>query len=369
MYEQEKEKAKHMNKDIRILITGAAGFIGTNFIQYLKESNYDISTITGIDNLSTGRKMDIHKEIYFEQLDIRDRLNIDRLFEQGQFTHCLHLAGLVSIYDCNKDPKNAFDNNVIGSINVIDACVKYGVKLIAAETSAVYEGCELPTGGSIVSSINKMHTSYKWPSKGYEETQSCPETIYAITKATIANIVHSASKYRGLEYNMLRFFNVAGYLQDYRRTVPALHCGFIIRILQGKPVVVFGDITRRRDFIHVDDVCDFLWNKCILSSAYSNETYNLGTGISVSLEEIKDIVYGTFGLEPKEPMFLPEINAEAHTIFANISKAKSTGWCPKKGMTEIIQDTYEYIVNEIENGNIAADFMDDIEEKYQSVKI
>jgi len=335
---------------MKLLITGAAGFIGTNFLQYLKNKKWPIDQIMCIDNLSTGRDMAIHHETLFYKNDIRDRAMMDQKFAAFKPTHCLHLAGLVSIYDCNTNPQEAFDNNVIGSINIIENCIKHNTRLIAAETSAVYEGVPLTDDG-------------------YNEYQSCPETIYAITKAAVANLIHSAARHKGLKYNLLRFFNVAGYLQDYRRTVPSLHCGFIIRIIQDKPVVVFGDETKRRDFIHVDDVCDFLFEKCMLTNGWCNETYNLGTGESWSLAEIKDLIYKTFDKNPIQPIYLPAINAEAHTIFADIDKALATGWTPKKGMKEIVEDTYHYLQNEIKLGNIAADYMDDIEQKYLSVKI
>lgn len=339
---------------MKLLITGGCGFIGTNLINhihsldYLNKSNIKIVVV---DNLSTGHFIKgVHDKITaFHKEDICDTAIMQDIFEHYNFTHCIHLAGMVSIYDCNNDPKKAFNNNVIGAINIIELCKKNDVKLVAAETSAVYENSGLPP---------------------YSESQSNPKTIYAITKQSMSNVIKSYHDFYGLQYNCLRFFNVAGFLQDYNRTVPALHCGFIIRMIQNNPVIIFGDGNRRRDFIHVYDVCDFIINKCILTDEYNNKTFNLGTGKSTSLLEIREMIYDLYSIKERpEPIIMPEINGEAFDIYANIDEALATGWKPVFTMEDIITDTFDYITNEIEMGNIPENYMEDIGEKIESIKI
>lgn len=328
---------------MKLLITGACGFIGTNFINSLLQKNTDIQ-IVGLDNLSTGhyipRIHDNIEEMY--EVDIRNREHVFNVFKIEQPDMVLHLAGLVSIYDCHNNPTSAFDNNVNGSINILDAAVKYNVnKVICAETSAVYEN----------SPLNK---------NGYEESQSDPTTVYAVTKATLALLLKSYQRLHGLNYTALRFFNVAGVLQDYKRTIPAFHCGVTIRCINDKSPIIFGDESRRRDFIHVDDVCSFL-EKTTNDTRTDNETFNLGCGKSYSLKELVFKIKSNLGKENLDTIYMDQISGEAHTIFANIEKAKSLGWEPLKTMDDIVRDTIAYINEEIIKGNISSNYMDDLD--------
>lgn len=328
---------------MKLLITGACGFIGTNFINSLLAKKSDIQII-GLDNLSTGTYIHhIHdniEEMY--EVDIRNREHVFNVFKIERPDMVLHLGGLVSIYDCHNNPSLAFENNVSGSINVLDAAVKYDVKkVICAETSAVYEN----------SPLNES---------GYTENQSDPTTIYAVTKATLALLLKSYHRLHGLDYTALRFFNVAGVLQDYKRTIPAFHCGVTIRCLNDKSPIIFGDETRRRDFIHVDDVCSFL-ELTLTDPRTANETYNLGCGKSYSLSELVSLIKSTLGKEHLDTLYMDQINGEAHTIFANIEKAKSLGWKPIHSMNAIVLDTIAYIKEEISKGNISSDYMDNLD--------
>ena len=331
----------------KILITGAAGFIGSNFIKSILDDN-DYPQIIAVDNLSRGTLIDgvhNHTKVKFWKMDIRDP-EIEKLFENVDIV--LHLAGLVSIYDCDKDPEEAIDNNVTGTANVFNCCVKHNIKkCVSAETSAVYENCSLPTSG-------------------YCETMSDPTTIYATTKAALSNLAKSYSRTRGLNYTLLRFFNVYGQLQDWARTVPPASAGFGIRMMQGKKPIIFGDATRRRDFIHVDDVNAFL--KIALSDDRTdNETYNLGTGKSISLIEMMEKIADVVGYKYDGFIQMDEINGEAWNIYADITKAKMLGWRPKIDFVNGHTRLLNYLRNLYNEGVFPKDFMDHLD--ISSVKI
>jgi UDP-glucose 4-epimerase len=315
---------------MKILITGGAGFIGTNLIPKLLEAGHEIMVI---DNLSHGTFVnEIHGLVDFQVFDC---LNRERLFvEIAKFkpdaTFMLH--GLVSIYDCHNEPQKAINTNLISSTNVFDALIAAGCpRLIFAETSAVYENC-------------KMSSMY-----GYNETQSDPQTIYAVTKAALLLLAKSYSKLRGLEFTALRYFNVAGAMQDYSRTIPPLFAGAALRIMGGNNPIVFGDGNRRRDFIHVDDINEFHL-LCLEDSRTINEVFNLGTGFSTSIFEICSDVYHL--LNPNSPdtvkfNMMPEINGEAFEIKADITKAKAIGWEPKKTLEDALKDTINYLEQQV----------------------
>jgi UDP-glucose 4-epimerase len=313
-----------------ILITGGCGFIGTNLIPSL----IDKYKVVVMDNLSHGTYLpEVHDRTTFIESDICNKDTVDFIFSKYKPTYVFHFAGLVSIYDCNKDPSFAAKSNIMGSINIFDACVKYNVdKVIFSETSAVYENCALPE-------------------HGYAEDQSDPTTVYATTKAAVALLAESYARTKGLKYTALRYFNVAGPLQDYKRTVPPLFAGVALRLMGNKNPIVFGDGNRRRDFIHVDDVNRFHL-QCITDTQTDNQTFNLGTGKSHSIYEIIRIVADYLNVDNYDITHMPEINGEAFMIYADISKAKSIGWEPNKTIVEAIHDTITFLKKEIEAGNI-----------------
>lgn len=335
----------------KILITGGYGFIGTNLINQLDEVKYEIAVL---DNSSHGQFFEgIHNKCSgIFDVDIRNR---DHVFDAVRFFKpdiTFHFAGLVSIYDCHKNPHEAVDTNITGSINVFDALLEYDCpRIVFSETSAVYEDSELL-------------------STGYHEGQSDPRTMYSSTKAAVATLAESYRKTRGLKYTALRYFNVAGPIQDYKRTVPPLFAGFALRFMGGNNPIIFGDGTRRRDFIHVDDVNRF-HEQCITDVRTIGQTYNLGTGHACSLYAIGNTIHHllypcTDSLIEYDEM--PEINGEAHTIYADIRKAKAIGWEPKYTIKDQIADTIDYLKEEIAKGNVdPKGFMEDL--NTDSVKI
>ena len=347
---------------MKILVTGGTGFVGTNLLSELVKEGHEVYCI---DNFNQSEfNPEFHKDykkIYCA--DIRNRDQMFKIFNEVKPDKVFHFGGLVSIYDCDREPHIAVQNNIEGSINVLGATLNSGCnRIIFSETSAVYENCELPKNG-------------------YVETQSDPTTIYAVTKASIALFAKSYERLRGLKYTALRYFNIAGPIQDYKRTVPPLFAGVALRLLGGNNPIIFGDGTRRRDFIHVDDINKF--HLMCINPKFENktigETFNLGRGESHSLFEISEIVYtylkeknllDKYFKSHKDLEFdmFPEINGEAHTIFANIDKAKSIGWEPEKTIQDQIKDTVDYLLTEIEKGNVDPDkFMTNL--KVQDVKI
>lgn len=322
---------------MNILITGGCGFVGTNLIPSLLDAGHSVVVF---DNLAHGAYIaEVHDRVRFFKCDIRDReamhLHINNIKPDITF----HFAGLVSIYDCHRNPAKAVDNNIVGSVNIFDALLAAGCpRIVFSETSAVYENCELMQDG-------------------YYEGQSDPTTVYASTKAAVALLAESYARTKGLRYTALRYFNIAGPIQDYKRTVPPLFAGFAIRMMGGNAPIIFGDGQRRRDFIHVDDVNAF-HIKCLSDDRTIGQTYNLGRGESCSLYEIGEEVASVLkarGYDLPDTVkysYMPEINGEAFEIFADIRKAQSIGWEPVKSISTALDDTVAYLEKEIKRGSI-----------------
>jgi UDP-glucose 4-epimerase len=338
------------NTETKILITGGAGFVGTNFINDLLKRGHNPDCIAVVDNLAHGTYLpQVHDKIQnFFREDIRNEY-VKTIITEFKPEYIYHFAGLVSIYDCHANPYEAVDNNILGSINILDAAADAKVKrIIFSETSAVYENCEMSN-------------------TGFNETQSDPTTIYSTTKACLALIAESYSRTKGVNYTALRYFNVAGPLQDYNRTVPPVFAGFIIRLMGGKNPIIFGDPMKARDYIDVDDVNAFHM-LCMENENTANQTFNLGTGKMTTLNDLKDIIGDVMGIQHVEYDQYSAIAGEALNIRADISKAKSMGWEPKKSMVDTIKETLIYLKEEVKQGNIdPLTFMEDLQ--IEKVKI
>ena len=335
---------------MNILITGGAGFIGSNYINHIKDMD-NINKIIVLDNLSHGTFLEgthDHEKVDFNMVDIREYDVIEDLFKDVDVV--IHLAGLVSIYDCDKNIYEAYDNNVLGTVNVLRAMEHHKIKrIIAAETSAVYEDVELPKGG------------YR------EETADC-RTIYSASKKASADLIRTFSKTRDINYTLLRFFNVYGELQDWKRTVPPASAGFAIRLMQDKSPIIFGDIDRRRDFIHVNDVVSFI-NIILQNDKAFNETYNIGTGKSYSLREMINVIGNILNKTNIDILYKEEIAGEAFEIYANIDKAKDLGWSPKIDFHSGHKSLISYLQLLYNNNTFPKDFMDHINIKDISLKV
>jgi UDP-glucose 4-epimerase len=313
----------------KILITGVAGFIGSNLADRLIKEGY--TGIIGIDNLSQGVLEQVPKEVEFHKLDIRSK-EIISLFKDVDVV--FHLAAKTCVPECQLDPYETADINVMGTLNVFDACRAAGVrKVIYVESSAVYEGStKLPT----------------------PETEFAPQTIYAVSKATDHLFGKAYQEFYGMKMVGLRYFNVYGPRQDYRRATAPLMSMFIIRLLMGKKLQVYGDGTDRRDYVHVDDVNDLHLRLVENETAFGNQltVLNVGSETNNNILEIMALIEEVMGVKA-EWEFAPNTPGAAKATLADISTPKRLlGWEPKQSLKEGIQGMVDYIKAEIAKGNI-----------------
>ena len=300
---------------MKILITGVAGFIGSNLADLLIKNNFDV---IGIDNLSYGVFEQIPKGVDFHEEDIRDK-KIHNLFSEVEYV--FHLAAKNSIIDCENNPIETSDININGTINVFNAALKNNVKkVIYAESSAVYEG------------------SKNLPSK---ESDASPNSVYAESKMATNRIANEYYESNGLVTTGLRYFNVYGPKQDYRRTIPPVFSAFIISLLKGKQPTIFGDGSKKRDFIYVDDVNDFHL-MCIKNSNTNNEVFNVGSGKNYSIKYIYEQIKNILELDI-DPIFGDNLDFEAQENLANIDKANKIGWTPKIDLNAGLKKSIDYI--------------------------
>ena len=304
-----------------VLITGVAGFIGSNLADYLLAKGYDV---TGIDNLSYGLIEQVPQDINFYKMDIRSP-DIYQLFEGIDLV--FHLAAKNCIADCQLDPVETADINITGTVNVFEACKKAGVtKVIFAESSALYEGS----------------TIFPTP-----EEDEFPESFYAVSKLSEKYFAEAYQRFFDMNMTALRYFNVYGPKQDYRRTIPPLMSAVIIKLLQGKRPTIYGDGSKRRDYIYIDDVNRF-HELLIHNDRVNGNTYNIGSGKNYSVLEIYAAVDNILKTGIK-PIFKLDLPGEAFQNLADISKAKELGWKPVIPLEQGLRLSIDYIRNNVFN--------------------
>jgi len=308
----------------KILISGVAGFIGSNLAGRLLSEDY---RVIGIDNLAYGLRENVPEGVDFHCGDIREK-KIFRLFKDVDTV--FHLAAKNCIADCQMDPVETAEINVSGTVNVFEAARRAGVrKIVYAESSAIYEGSSI----------------YPTP-----EREEKPESFYAVSKLASMYFAKAYERFYRLKFTGLRYFCVYGPVQDYRRTIPPVMSAFIIKILKGQRPVIYGIGEKRRDFVYVDDVNDFHLI-CIRDKRTDGRVLNIGSGINYSVREILDKISKMLGVVP-DPIYKDDLPGEAQVTLADITQARSLGWEPKTPLEAGLKRAIEYIRQETKAGRI-----------------
>ncbi|CAN5677437.1 SDR family oxidoreductase [soil metagenome] len=299
----------------RILVTGVAGFIGSNLAVRLLDEGHEV---VGIDDLSQGVREQVPEGVEFHHVDVRSP-DIGALLRGADAV--FHLAAKNCIPDCQAEPVAAASINITGTVNLLESARQAGVRrVIHAESSALYEGIDtFPTG----------------------EDRVAARSIYAITKLAGAAFAGAYERYHGMQITGLRYFCVYGPRQDYRRTVPPVMSAFIIKLLSGERPTIYGTGEKRRDFIYVDDVNDFHL-QCLTDDRTCGRTFNLGSGTDYSVREIYDEIQSLMGTNV-EPLHAPDLPGEAERTCGDIAQARELGWAPGTGLREGLQWTIDYI--------------------------
>lgn len=289
-----------------IVVTGVAGFIGSNLAARLLAEGY---RVVGVDDLSQGRLERVPNGVDMHVHDIREA-GLEEICTGADAV--FHLAAKNCISDCQADPIATASINVLGTVCVFEAARRCGVRrIIHAETSALYEGiASLPTA----------------------EHEVAPRSVYAASKLAAAAFAETYVRFHGLQVTGLRYFCVYGPHQDDRRSMPPVMTAFITHLLNGSRPVIFGSGDKRRDFVHVDDVNAFHL-MCLRNDATIGRTFNLGSGESHSVRDILDRIARLIGVEAS-PEHAPDRLAEAQESRADIRAARAMGWEPRVSLDD-----------------------------------
>jgi UDP-glucose 4-epimerase len=310
---------------MRILVTGGAGFIGSHLSRRLLADGH---ALTVVDNESNGRRESVPAGADFIHADVTRPSEIEPAFARGLDAVC-HIAGQVSIIRSFSDPVADLRTNVEGTLNVLTLCLKHKVpRLIYASSMTLYGDCRtVPT----------------------PESEPClPASYYGITKYAAERYVHSTAQRPDLEFDFrvtsLRMFSVYGPGQSFSNPYQGVLGIFSGNLLRNEPITIFGDGEQTRDFVYIDDIVEG-WVRALNTPESAGGIFNLGSGRSLSVNQLAEAVIAAFGHSPDgyEVVRAPARPGEQRNVRADTRWAKAVlGWEPQTSFEAGLAETVRW---------------------------
>jgi UDP-glucose 4-epimerase len=301
---------------MRCLVTGGAGFIGSNLVDALVARGDEV---TVLDDLSSGKRENVNAAATLHEADIRDGAAVRRIVEEARPEKVFHLAAQIDVRVSVADPAYDARTNVEGTINVLEAARQAGAgRFVFASTGGAIYGEESP--------VPTPETEEPLPMSGYGQSKFCAERYLGLF-----------NRLYGMSTLALRFGNVYGPRQDPHGEagVIAIFCG---RLQTGEPLKVFGDGTQTRDYIYVGDLVE-----AIVAAGDSEAlgAINLGTEEETSVLRIVEILRDLAGQPELEPELHPARLGELQRSCLAVGKAREVlGWSAGTGIEEGLRRTW-----------------------------
>ncbi|HEY1563610.1 MAG TPA: NAD-dependent epimerase/dehydratase family protein [Gaiellaceae bacterium] len=275
---------------MRVLVTGGAGFMGAHVARHLVAAGRDVVVL---DDLSGGYERNVPAGATFVAGSVTDPELVDDLFREHGFSHVFHLAAYAAEGLSHFIRRFNYTNNVVGSVNVLNAAVRSETveRFVFTSSIAVYGPAQTPMS---------------------EDVLPAPEDPYGVAKYAVELDLAAAQRMFGLDYTVFRPHNVYGELQNladpYRNVIGI----FMNQVMSGKPMSVFGDGSQTRAFTHIDDVAPAIVRSIDLPEA-ANEVFNVGADTPYTILDLAQAVARAFGVEP-EIDFLPARKEVVHAF-------------------------------------------------------
>ena len=301
---------------MKIIVTGGAGFIGSNLVDALVERGDEVVVI---DNLSTGHRENLNPHIKFYETSIGDP-GLEDIFEKEKPDIVCHHAAQIDLRRSVNEPLFDAEVNILGSLNVIVNSIRSGVgKFVYAST-----------GGAIYGEPQYLPVDEKHPIN--------PVSQYGVSKHTVEHYLHLYALQGELNYVALRYPNVYGSRQNPfgEAGVIAIFAG---QVLGGEQPTIFGPGDKTRDYTHVSDIVEA---NILAIERGRNLICNIGTGVETSDQDIFDAIARALGYS-SSPIYTSVRPGEIQRICLDWSKAeKELGWRPKTTLKDGIAKTVSY---------------------------
>lgn len=293
---------------MKIFITGIRGFVGSHLAQSLQEIGHDVR---GIDNLMHPA----FKPVHFNYGDVRYPADIEKFVEWSDVV--VHLAAQIHVDKSIENPQETIDINIGGTLNVLEACRRYGKRLVFASTSEVY-------GTSKRSIMDEDHPT---------DAQS----PYGASKLGADRLCKAYHDTYGLDVRILRNFNIFGPYQN-AGSYGAVISIFTKAALEGKPLNIFGDGEQERDYMYIDDALK-AYNIVMFTDDLNGVVLNCGSGKTVTINEVaKSIIKIT--ASKSDIVHISARPGEVRRLCAGVGLIKKYGFSPS---TDFYKDLSNYI--------------------------
>lgn len=313
-----------------VLVTGVAGFIGSNLVEYLLNKEF---TVVGIDNFAPyyAKKLKLHnlttipqsKNFIFIEADLTNPEQMKtKVFEKYSIQAIVNLAGWAGVTECHKQPLTYVFNNTYGVVNLLELAKDFGIyKFLQAGTSSQYGDTPIP-----------------WDEKTQTTT---PPQVYAASKASAELFGYSYYRNYGINFTAMRFFNVYGPRQRPEMALPMLFKSHLLK----RAFPQYQDLNKTgRDYTYVKDICDGIYK--ILQKELGYQQINLGNGSPQTLKHLIEATEAVIGHKIILKRMEERIG-EAEVTFCDNTKAKElVGFEPKYDINSGVKEQYEWFIKQ-----------------------
>jgi dTDP-glucose 4,6-dehydratase len=329
-----------------VLVTGGAGFIGSNFVRYLLQTEPDV-TVINLDILSYAGSQENLKGIPFPERhtfvrgDVCDRPLVDNLFHLHKIDTVVHFAAETHVDRSILYPEQFLRTNVVGTFTLLDAARQYWL----AEKSLPFDEVRFHH----ISTDEVFGTLKPNDPAWSESTPYAPSSPYSASKAASDHYVRAYGHTYGLPYSITNCTNNYGPYQFPEKLIPLM----ILNAVDGKPLPIYGDGGQIRDWLFVEDHCEAIWT--ILRKGRSGQTYNIGAGSQpTNLEVVQHLCAALDELRPDSPYvphvslmrFVPDRPGHDRRYAIDITKIKTElGWQPKQILGSGLQKTIAWYLS------------------------
>lgn len=320
---------------MKLLVVGGAGYIGSHTVRQLRRAGHEVVVL---DNLSSGHAEALPSDVALVKADLLDAASVKAALEAHKPDAVIHFAALIEVGESMRSPARYYRNNVVGSLNLLQAIVETRkIPLVFSSTAAVYgttDAVPIP-----------------------EDAAMQPESVYGETKLMTERMIHAFHTAHGLPYVILRYFNVCGAAPEgdigeaHASKSHLIEMAALTALGQREKMLIFGedyptpDGTCIRDYVHVQDLADahVLAVEALHAGKTDAATYNVGLGHGFSVKEVLDAVDRVVGT-PLKREIAPRRAGDPPRLVADASKiVQDLGFAPKfTDLQEIVQTAWNW---------------------------